>query len=485
VSEREPKRALVLAGGGLKVAFQAGVLQVWLDEAGIDFQLADGASGGVFNLAMWCSGKSGTQIADAWRNTKPLDFVSVNPRLWISLSSLERFRKKVLPTWEIDWTTIARPNATFNVYNFSRQRLETRSPEQMNDDWLLACVSLPMWFPPVRIDGDLYVDSVYATDANLEAAIQRGANELWVIWTVSTEGRWRNGFVNQYFQAIENAAVWRLKDMRRRIDASNAAIAAGKDGEFPEHLELKILAAEVPVHYLLVFSADRLHEAVELGVQSARAWCAEQGIPLPNPPRPPPRYPTHLRFSETMRGAVAFGSTESRADLAVDLTVEIGGLYRFLVDPRHSAKLTGWVKSEALGGKLPVESGVFNLFVPAPDSALRKMLYRVFFRDATGHMLTLTGEKHVPPELPARHPWRDTTTLFTRVLRGRVEEDDDVDAEVAATGVIRITPAGFARQLLTFRASGSGRVRAAAAPALIARFGAFFFGTLARIYLRR
>ena len=28
------KRSLILAGGGIKVAFQAGVLQVWLDEAG-------------------------------------------------------------------------------------------------------------------------------------------------------------------------------------------------------------------------------------------------------------------------------------------------------------------------------------------------------------------------------------------------------------------------------------------------------------------
>jgi predicted acylesterase/phospholipase RssA len=27
----------MLAGGGLKIAFQAGVLQVWFDEAGIEF----------------------------------------------------------------------------------------------------------------------------------------------------------------------------------------------------------------------------------------------------------------------------------------------------------------------------------------------------------------------------------------------------------------------------------------------------------------
>ncbi len=31
------KRSLILAGGGIKVSFQAGVLQVWLDEAGLEF----------------------------------------------------------------------------------------------------------------------------------------------------------------------------------------------------------------------------------------------------------------------------------------------------------------------------------------------------------------------------------------------------------------------------------------------------------------
>ena len=48
------RRSLILAGGGLKVALQAGVLQVWLDEAGLEFDHVDGASGGVFNLAMLC-----------------------------------------------------------------------------------------------------------------------------------------------------------------------------------------------------------------------------------------------------------------------------------------------------------------------------------------------------------------------------------------------------------------------------------------------
>lgn len=72
------RRSLILAGGGLKVAFQAGVLQVWLDEAGLTFDHVDGASGGSFNLAMYCQGMSGTQIADNWRALSPLLGISPN-----------------------------------------------------------------------------------------------------------------------------------------------------------------------------------------------------------------------------------------------------------------------------------------------------------------------------------------------------------------------------------------------------------------------
>ena len=55
----------------------------------------------------------------------------------------------------------------------------------MDEDRLISAVSLPMWFPPVEIDGAVYIDAVFATDANLEEAIDRGADELWIIWTVS------------------------------------------------------------------------------------------------------------------------------------------------------------------------------------------------------------------------------------------------------------------------------------------------------------
>src|SRR5947208_1689179 len=168
------KRSLILAGGGLKVAFQAGVLQVWLDEAGLTFDHADGASGGVFNLAMYCQGMTGTQIADNWRNLPPIIYADLNieeyPKLFSgdSILKMDRFREHVFPRWGLDWDIIraCKREATFNVYNFTRHELEVLMPDAMTEDFLVAGVSLPMWFPPVVINENVYIDPVYITDAN-------------------------------------------------------------------------------------------------------------------------------------------------------------------------------------------------------------------------------------------------------------------------------------------------------------------------------
>src|SRR3954447_5213297 len=104
------KRSLMLAGGGLKVCYQAGVLQVWLDEARLAFDHADGASGGTFNLSMYCQGMTGTQIADNWRTLDPFLPVDINfSGVWPfsrSLFNTDSLRTKVLPFWKIDWDKI-------------------------------------------------------------------------------------------------------------------------------------------------------------------------------------------------------------------------------------------------------------------------------------------------------------------------------------------------------------------------------------------
>ena len=189
------RRSLILAGGGLKIAYQAGVLQVWLDEAGIEFDHADAVSAASFNLAMWCQGMSGRQIADNWRAFRPLRSLAPNWCVHESLFTYRRIRRNVFPAFGLDWAAIRSSprNASFNVYDFGAQRVTVLGAAQMTEDLLVAAGSLPIFFPPVTVDGTVYVDAVHAGAANLDHALDQGADELWIIWTTSTAGRWRNG----------------------------------------------------------------------------------------------------------------------------------------------------------------------------------------------------------------------------------------------------------------------------------------------------
>jgi predicted acylesterase/phospholipase RssA len=491
-------RSLIMAGGGVKVGFQAGVLQVWMDEAGLTFDHADGASGGCFNLAMYCQGMSGTQMADNWRRLDPVDLVDVNERALLdlpqarSLATLDNLRRKVFPAWGLDFDKIRAGTrvGTFNICNFSQKRIEVVEHQELTEDWLVAGVSLPMWFPPVRIDGETYVDSVYLTDANVEEAIRRGADEIWAIWTVSTRDVWNDGFVAQYFQTIEIAADGRFFEIWRRLERNNLEIASGRPGEFGRPIELRLLQAEVPIHYLINLSKDRMNESVELGVRAGREWCQAHGIPLrAQPAPPPPAQKVSVYFTETMKGGVTAGESDpargaaaaGRVKVSFKLTIGSDDLDAFIRQPEHQATAVGEVRAEAFGGARPVEKGVFNLFVFDQQPSRKRMLYRLFFRDAQGAPFTLTGVKEVNDD-HGFDAWKDTTTLFTHVYRGHLAADQETPAALWGAGILTLNEWDFLRQLTTFKVEPGGfRTRVDA----LSRFGAFFLGSLWDVYAQR
>jgi len=201
--------------------------------------------------------------------------------------------------------------------------------------------------------------------------------------------------------------------------------------------------------------------------------------------------PRSVRFSEAMRGYIAFGATDERrgaydgrasgTHLIARLTITIDDLDRFLADARHEASIDGWIDCSALGGKLPIESGVFNLFPEEADPARKQMRYRLFFRDSVGHAVTLAGVKMVRSDAPIA-VWPETSTLYTRLLRGHVKAEQEGRAELVAAGILRLGVPGVLRQLTTFRAGGSSLATRAAA---IITFITFFCAQLWRLYRRR
>jgi len=197
-----------------------------------------------------------------------------------------------------------------------------------------------------------------------------------------------------------------------------------------------------------------------------------------------------VRFTEEMLGHVTFGELDfargaqphrdGSGAFKFHLTIEVSDIESFADDPRRPAQATGWIEADAFGGKLAVEQGWFNLFVDV-EPGVKHMLYRLWFRDGVGHPLTMTGFKLVKDDA-GFDVWKDTTTLFTHVLRGHVEAGDDADAELVASGVLRIRIRDFAKQLTTFRAGGPS---IGAQVGALARFGWIFMGQLAQAYLRK
>lgn len=507
------KRSLVLAGGGVKVAYQAGVLQVWLDEAGLTFDHADGASGGVFNLAMYCQGMTGKEIADLWRSFPVLRSIGLN---WIqlmrfywseSLLTYDKFRKEVLrKRWKLDWNKIkaAQRPGTFNVYNFTRNRLEVVEHTGMSEDLLVACVSLPMWFAPVTINRDRYIDSVYLTDANLTEAIRRGADELWIIWTVSRKAQWKGGFIDTYFQIIETTANGHLQRDLDRIEANNKAIAEGKSGEFGRPLKVEMLAAEVPLHYLVNVASPQFTAAVEQGIADARAWCREREITLTTDATGKGQDLMALTFRETMRGPFALGATDPEegrkkglaagTSLALNGNIRIDAFDRFVNEPNHGGTLTGTVDiaTAPFAEGMSASKGVFNLFkADGKAASAPKGLFK-YFRSAAAD----TGDlKHFVYEVAFEHEgkpyylagrkdvrqggelWTDTTTLYTRLHDGA-----DATGKVIGAGVLTLGVEDLAALLSTVEVHN-----ASSEPerlAVMMRFGRLFLGELWDSYAR-
>ena len=197
-----------------------------------------------------------------------------------------------------------------------------------------------------------------------------------------------------------------------------------------------------------------------------------------------------VQFTEEMLGHVTFGESDfargavagrdGAGALKFHLTIVVDDIERFGSDPTRRAGAHGYLVCDALGGRLPVERGVFNLFVDT-EPGVKHMLYRLWFRDGSGHPLTMSGFKLVKDDA-GFDVWKDTTTLFTRVLRGHVDEQQEPSAEIVASGVLRIRIRDFARQLTTFRAGGDG---AGAKLGALAKFGTIFLGQLAEAYLRK
>ncbi|MDQ3656748.1 MAG: patatin-like phospholipase family protein [Chloroflexota bacterium] len=489
-----PKRALILAGGGIRVAYQGGAVQA-LHEAGLRFDHADGASGGILNLAMLCSGHTPEEICRRWRTLDPKDSISLlplhhylRPHALPAMGDADGLVSKVFPRLGIDADRINAIDgmvATFNVCNYTRKTNVAFRHDEIDRDLLVAGVSLPIFLPAVKRGEELFLDSVWIKDANLMEAVRCGAEELWVVWCIGNAPEYHGGAFPQYVHMIEISANGALFEEFDRIAEINERIRKG-DSPYgqtsPIRLHLIRPAYPLPLdpdYYLGHIDGSTL---VAMGYADTVAYLdemTEDGLPyIPDVTRMAATE-RGLTFREEMRGTFALGKDDPRtvavsddaeeSAITLHLAVTIRDLDRFIADPSHTAELVGRIDLAPFGTDIPCRRGSFNLFVPAERPGETRMVYELGFAH-NGRDYLFVGEKIIRDD-PGFDLWEDTTTLFARLYEGRERSE-----RIAGSGVLQLGPTDIGRLVRSLHVTGADSLTNRAA--VTTRFGRFFLGEL-------
>jgi len=495
--DAEPRRALLFAGGGLRLSYQAGAALA-LEEAGLRFTHFEGTSGGGINLAMLLSGLTPTEMCERWRTVPIFDFLSVMPlgrylrhRTAVALGSSEGMRRRAFPHLGIDYRRIRSAevgDAWFNVYNFDLKETEFVPHTDMDEDALVAGLSLPGVLPPVRRGPHLYLDAGFIRDAHPIEAVRRGAQEVWVLWALSDVPTYLGGPLHLFVQTLEGSAVGTLHEDLRWLAEINERIERGETVYgHTKPIRLHFIRPERPLPLDPEIYAGSVDHAtlVAMGYADASRYLAEMepgGMPLrPEVTRMKP-HALGLTFRETMAGPFSLGATDPRAGaaspgaarLAMHAAVAIDSMDEFVTHEEHPGRLIGRVDFEPWGQNIPAVDGVFNLFAPAETPGLKLMVYELALRHE-GRSYYLAGRKEVRSDHHGLDLWNDTTTLYTTLHEG-----DSKDGPVIGAGVLSLGPADLTRLLSTVRVVGSTSTMESTRT--IAQFGQFFMGELWESY---
>ena len=488
-----PHRSLLFSGGGLRVAYQAGALRA-LSEAGLEFGHLDGTSAGALNAAMLLSGQSPDEMWERWRTFDPMDFASLLPLHEYldgtppALGDAEGITDRAFPHLGIDAERIRGATGvtgTFNVCNYARKTTEVIPHEAITQDLLVAGMSLPIFLPPVEHEGTPYVDAAFIRDTNLWEAVRRGADELWLLWALGNTAEYKSGFFHQYMHMLEMSANGHLFEEFDRIRALNERIRNGDSPygqEAPITLHVIRPASPLPLTPDLYLDNVGLGTLLSMGYRDARTYLAGKspdGLPYTPEITQMTAMRPGLSFDETMSGAFAMGEDDPEqgrtvgrqndTELALHASVYIDDIDRFANDPDHEGQLTGSVEFAPFGGEVHATHGVFKLFSPGDEEALKWMVYELAF-EHEGRPYYLAGKKEVRDD-PGFDLWSDTTTLYTRLHEGR-----DPSGPVVGAGVLRLGVDDLARLVSTMRVPNADSLGDKAEA--LSTFGRLFLGEL-------
>lgn len=345
-------RSLVLAGGGMRVAWQAGVVKA-LADAGIEFDHVDGTSGGIMTAGMLLSGLTPEDMAERWSTLDVQDFSSPlgvgdyleGPWNLPGLGDADGILEKVFPHLGISPAKIwqSPTPGTFNVADFVTKTCVAVPHTEVDVELLAAGMSLPLFMPPLRRSDGIWTDAVWIKDANLTEALRRGADEVWLVWCIGNSPYWGDGPLEQYVHMIEMSAGGALHA------ELEAATASGR--EFVLHVVRP--AHPLPLDPELFSGRISASSLVDMGYRDAQAYLdvrRPEGVPHTPECTAMVDLPPGVRFTQRLGGEL------DGAPLTLELTVELPMPGDHGISPR----VAGHLDHGPWGGRVPLADGTVS-----------------------------------------------------------------------------------------------------------------------------
>lgn len=349
------KRSLVLAGGGMRVAWQTGVVRA-LSQAGLEFQHLDGTSGGIITAGMMLSGQTPGEMGSRWSSLDVKNFSSLLPLgeylggPWDlpALGDADGLLNKVFPELGIDAAAIRSSpvEGSFNVVDFVTKQCVAVAHTEVDAELLAAGMSLPIFMPPLRRGDHVWTDAVWVKDANIGEALRRGADEIWLVWCIGNTPYWGDGPLEQYVHMIEMSANGAL--FGELAVADRAFVLHVVKPRYPLPLD--------PEFFLGRISADTL---IDMGYRDGWDYLAQRqpgGVAHDATCTAMTQPSRGVRFTERLRGEC------DGSDLTLQVTVE-------LPLPRDGtssgARLVGHIDYQPWGERVLLADGRVSVDGPA------------------------------------------------------------------------------------------------------------------------
>ena len=187
-------RAIVLAGGGSKGAYQIGVWRA-LRKLNISYDIVTGTSVGALNsafmvqndyfkaLLLWYNLKSSTVYDSSMKIESNKDFIKYAKKIFkdggIKIDNLEKTVDKYINIEKIYKSKIDMGIVTVKFPSLEPLELKKSDiPKDKLKDYLLASASCFPAFPVKEIDGEEYIDGGFYDNLPINLAISMGATEI-------------------------------------------------------------------------------------------------------------------------------------------------------------------------------------------------------------------------------------------------------------------------------------------------------------------